>query len=218
MEVCRPLEELLALPCRIENDANCAALGEVAAGAARGMRDTVMVTLGTGVGSGIVLEGRIFAGQASAGAELGHTLFVYGGEECGCGRRGCLERYTSGTALQRQAQRMALERPDSALGKMAQEEITGRTPFELMDRDQAAREVVETYLDYVGAMVTDITNLFRPQAVVLGGGVSPERERLLGPVRQYVREHAYGGTLAPLPEIVAATLGPDAGIIGAANL
>lgn len=212
------LSQRLGVDCRISNDANCAALGEVAGGAAKGKKNVIMVTLGTGVGSGIILDGRIFAGGASAGAELGHTLLVYDGELCTCGRRGCLERYASGSALQRQARAMALERPNSLLGAVAQEEITGRTPFELMDRDEASRQVVETYIGYVGGVLTDLVNLFRPEALVIGGGVSHQGEKLLRPLREYVARHTYGGTLAPLPEIVAAALGNDAGIIGAACL
>ncbi len=212
------VSDRLGVPCRISNDANCAALGEVAAGAAKGTENAIMITLGTGVGSGIILGGKIFAGSASAGAELGHTLLVYDGETCTCGRKGCLERYASGAALQRQARRMALERPDSLLGRLPQEKITGATPFELMDRDEASRQVVETYLGYVGGVLTDLVNLFRPQALVIGGGVSHQGERLLQPLREYVAAHAYGGSLAPLPRIAAAALGNDAGIIGAACL
>ena len=146
--VCRMLEQRFGIPCRLSNDANCAALAEQVAGAAVGHDNVVLVTLGTGVGGGIIIGGRIYDGMRGAGAELGHTLLVMDGEPCTCGRRGCWEAYSSATALIRQACQAAARHPDSLLARLA--DVNGKTVFDAADRgDETARAVVLSALRYV---------------------------------------------------------------------
>ena len=141
--LCPTLTRLTGLPCRLSNDANCAALGEVVAGAAKGCKTAVLLTLGTGVGGGVVIDGKIYEGQASAGAELGHCTLISGGVECTCGRRGCIESYASATALIRQASEAAAAHPESLLNK---ERITAKSVYDAMRAgDDAAKAVVAQY-------------------------------------------------------------------------
>lgn len=215
--VCRMLHEHFGIPVHLSNDANCAALAETVAGAAVGCRDMILITLGTGVGGGIIIDGKIYAGMRSMGAELGHTLLVLDGEPCTCGRRGCWEAYSSATALIRQARQAAAEHPESLLA--GAEEITGKTVFDAADRgDETANAVVDRFCDYLGAGVTNIVNALAPEVILIGGGISRQGERLLAPVRRYVERNCFGGLEGAIPIFAAARLGNDAGIIGAAAL
>jgi glucokinase-like ROK family protein len=217
--VCQTLHERFGVPVKLSNDANCAALAEAVAGRARGKQDVVMITLGTGVGSGIIINGQIYAGMRSAGGEWGHTVLVLDGEECTCGRRGCWEAYASATALIRQTRQAALEHPQSLLAKTPAEKINGRTAFDAARAgDEVAKGVVTQYIAYIGAGLTDLVNALAPEMIVLGGGICNEGETLLAPLRDYVADHCFGQHEGAIPEIVAATLGNDAGIIGAAAL
>lgn len=202
------------------NDANAAALGEAKFGAGKEYSDSVLVTLGTGVGSGIMIGGKLFEGFRSAGAELGHTVIRVGGEQCSCGRRGCFERYASASALIRLTQEgMRLDR-GSAMWRFAHtpEEVDGRTVFLAMkEGDPAAQRVFDDYIEGLGEGVLNIVNTFRPQAIILGGGISAEGETLLEPLRRYVFPRLYVSVdYAPL-SIVCASLGNDAGLYGAAQ-
>ena len=204
-------------PVHLDNDANCAALGEATAGAAKGTRNMLMVTLGTGVGGGIIIGGRIYDGMRGAGAELGHTLLVMDGEPCTCGRRGCWEAYSSATALIRQACQAAARHPDSLLARLA--DVNGKTVFDAADRgDETARAVVDRYCDYLGAGLVNIVNALAPEVILIGGGISRQGERLLAPVRRYVERNCFGGKEGAVPVIAPAKLGNEAGIIGAAAL
>ena len=166
--LCPTLTRLTGLPCRLSNDANCAALGEVVAGAAKGCKTAVLLTLGTGVGGGVVIDGKIYEGQASAGAELGHCTLISGGAECTCGRRGCIESYASATALIRQASEAAAAHPESLLNK---ERITAKSVYDAMRAgDDAAKAVVAQYEEYLGEAIVDMVNIFRPEMLLLGGG------------------------------------------------
>ena len=217
--VCRMLTERFGIPARLSNDANCAALAEYVAGAGVGCRNMVLITLGTGVGGGIIIDGKIYAGMRSAGAELGHTVLVLDGEPCTCGRRGCWEAYASATALIRQTGQAALAHPESLLAAVPAGEINGRTAFDAADRgDAAAQAVVDRYCEYVAAGLTDLVNALAPERILLGGGISRQGERLLGPIREYVATHCFGQREGAIPLIAAAKLGNEAGIIGAAAL
>ncbi len=217
--VCRMLEEHFSIPVHLSNDANCAALAETVAGAARGCRNMVLVTLGTGVGGGIIIDGKIHAGMRSAGAELGHILLVLDGEKCTCGRRGCWEAYASATALIRQTKEAAKAHPASLLAKIPAEEITGRTVFDAADQgDAVAEEVIRRYCVYIAAGFTDLVNALAPEMILLGGGISRQGERILAPIRAYVSENCFGQHEGAIPVIQAAQLGNEAGIIGAAAL
>ncbi len=217
--VCRMLEERFHIPVRLSNDANCAALAETVAGAARGCRNMVLITLGTGVGGGIIIDGKIHAGMRSAGAEMGHVLLVLDGEPCTCGRRGCWEAYASATALIRQTKEAAKAHPTSLLAKIPPEEITGRTVFDVADQgDAVAEEVIRRYCVYIAAGFTDLVNALAPEMILLGGGISRQGERILEPIRAYVADNCFGQHEGAIPVIQAAQLGNEAGIIGAAAL
>ena len=217
--VCAMLAERFGIPARLSNDANCAALAETVAGAAIGCRNMVLITLGTGVGGGIIIDGKIYAGMRSAGAELGHTLLVLDGEPCTCGRRGCWEAYASATALIRQTRRAAADHPESLLAAVPAERIDGRTAFDAAQRgDAAAQAVIDRYCEYVAAGLTDLVNGLAPEMILLGGGISRQGEGLLSPIREYVATHCFGQRQGAIPVIAQAKLGNEAGIIGAAAL
>ena len=215
--VCRMLTEHFGLPARLSNDANCAALAETVAGAAVGCRNMMLITLGTGVGVGIIVDGKLFSGMGGAGGEPGHSLLVLDGEPCTCGRRGCWEVYASATALIRQGREAAAAHPESLLNRYTA--LTGRDVFDAADAgDAAAQAVLEQYYVYVAAGVTNLVNILSPEMVLIGGGISRQGERLLAPIRRYVAANCFGGEERPQPVIQAAKLGNEAGIIGAAAL
>jgi len=215
------LQKYIDKPVYIGNDANVAALGEVLAGAAKGYQNAVMITLGTGVGGGIVINGEIYEGQYSAGAEMGHIVVVHNGEQCSCGRKGCWEAYASATALIRQTKAAIDAHPESAMAKFAEEEgkVSGRTAFAAAkEGDAVALDVVKNYIEFVGEGLVDIVNVFRPEVILIGGGICNEGDYLLKPLKEFVNTNTYGGGLHPEQPIVVAALGNDAGIIGAALL
>lgn len=214
------LEERTGKPCAFENDANAAALGEAFAGAGNGAKNLVAVTLGTGVGSGIILGGKVLGGVNYAAGEMGHTVIVVNGEQCNCGRKGCWERYASATALISQTKAKMQECPDSKMWELCDGDInnvSGRTAFNAMYAgDKAAKEVVDQYIYYVSVGVTNIVNTFQPEVVCIGGGISNEGDNLLDPIRKYVEEERYTKYSKKQTKICKAVLGNDAGIIGAA--
>lgn len=204
----------------IENDANCAALGEALAGSGRGKSSFIAITLGTGVGGGVVLDGKILAGCNDAGGELGHITIKFDGEECNCGRVGCWERYASATALVNQTKKAMLENKDSKMWELCGGDIEnagGRTAFDAMRAgDAVGKTVVDNYIRYIALGTTDIVNIFQPEMICFGGGICNEGETLLAPLREYVAEWRYSKKQLKQTEICRATLGNDAGIIGAA--
>ena len=216
------MAERLGLPVFVDNDANVAALAEHRAGAARGTQDAVMLTIGTGIGGGLVLRGELYRGAIGAGAELGHTVIEADGPRCqgNCPNHGCLESLASGTALKREATRLARERPGSGLAaaQAAGHELHGSLVTELAhDGDQAAIEVLALIGSRLGVGITSLVNAFNPDVVVLGGGVMGAGELLLGPARAEVAARA----LPPMRDharIVAAAFGVEAGMIGAAAM
>lgn len=214
------IKKYIPLPVFISNDANCAALGEVVAGTARGCQNAVLLTLGTGVGGGVILDGKVMEGGVG-GAELGHTTLIAGGELCTCGRRGCIECYGSATALIREANRAADAHPDSLLASMRAKEgeMNGLIAFEAMKQgDEVAKAVIDQYIEWVSEMVTNFVNIFRPEMVLLSGGICGQGRVLTDPVNAYVEKYAFAGKRIFIPPVMTAKLGNDAGIIGAANL
>lgn len=220
--LCLEVKKYINKEIYISNDANCAALGEFFALDDKAVTDFAAITLGTGVGGGIIIGGRIFAGYNGAGAEIGHTVLVSGGEPCTCGRRGCLEAYASATALIRDAERTAKANPNSHLARLIEENggrANGKIPWDAMDMgDSAAKDVIERYVFYVAEGVVDIINSFRPQVVAIGGGICRQGDRLLTPIKEHVAKYSYGAEYIEPPKVVIAKLGNDAGIIGAAFL
>ena len=213
------LNKYFDVPVAIENDANAAALGEYKA---TGVKSEcfVAVTLGTGVGSGIVIDGKIFRGFNGAGGELGHTTLVADGVLCTCGRKGCWEAYASVTALIRQTKVAIEQHPESLMNEIVKKnggEVSGRTAFDAAKQgDKAAQNVVDTYVKYVADGVTNVINTFQPEILVIGGGISREGEYLVEPVRKSAEKYSYTKGSLPETKIQAATLLNDAGIVGAA--
>ena len=223
-EVVEMMEERLGKKVHIENAANAAALGEYLAGSAKGARNAVAITLGTGVGGGIIIDGKIYSGSNFAGAELGHMVIVKDGKECACGRRGCWETYASATGLiNLTKQKILSEKLEfSYMLKLCDGDINkvnGRTAFDAMrDGDPTAKSVVEEYISYLSCGLVNIINIFQPDVLCIGGGISNEGENLLGPVRSYVERERYTKHNDKQTVICKCTLGNDAGIIGAAYL
>lgn len=220
-----PLAEMvsrqLGKPVYLENDANAAALGEFAAGCGRGSHSLIAITLGTGVGGGVVMNDRLLTGFNFAGAEIGHFVMVQGGELCSCGRRGCFEAYCSATALIRQTCRAMEQHPESKMWAVAPSLslVDGKTSFDaVMLGDPAAMEVVNHYCTYLACGLTSIINIFQPEVLCVGGGVCNQGETLLKPVREIFDREDYARDCKRRTRIVRAELGNDAGIIGAALL
>lgn len=215
------LKDRTGLDFHIENDANAAAYGEFLAGSGRGVQNCIMVTLGTGVGGGIIIDGKLFSGSNYAGGELGHMVINVDGEPCTCGRKGCFEAYASATALIRQTKEAMLKNKDSIMWELAQgdlQKVNGKIPFDAMQKgDSTATEVVQQYEKYLAIGIANIINIFQPQKICIGGGISNQKETLLAPVRELVSEENYE-TMGEPCQILAAELGNDAGIIGAAML
>ena len=214
------LLERTGLNFDLENDANAAALGEGLAGSGKGCSDFVMITLGTGVGGGIIAGGKLVTGVNSAGGELGHIVICMGGEKCGCGRHGCFESYGSVSALVSQTKKKMQECPDSLMNKLAEKnggEVNGRTAFDAMKQgDKAACEVVDRYTDYLACGLGSIINIFQPEILSIGGGISKEGEVLLSPIREKLKAESFNNNLEVTTQLRTATLFGDAGIIGAA--
>lgn len=213
------LEALTGLPVKIANDANVAALGEAKFGAAKGKQNVVMITLGTGVGGGVVAEGKLLEGNCAAGAELGHSVLVAGGEQCTCGRKGCMEAYASATALIRDTKRAMEAHKDSKMWEIgALDAVTGETAFRYKDCDEYARAVVERYIQMLACGLTNFANIFRPETILLGGGVCAEGDNLVKPVQALLDKEIFAGDRGPRVEVRIAELGNSAGLLGAAAL
>ena len=207
----------------LENDANCAAWAEAEAGAAKGTKHSVMVTLGTGVGGGMVIDGKLYSGFNFYGGEFGHVIIEASGKDCVCGRKGCWEAYSSATALSNLTKEYAEKNKDSLLWECAEKrgKFSGRTAFEAARMgDRTAQLVKEEYLKYLAVGIENLILTFQPEVVVVGGGVSNEGADLFEPLTEMVMKTAYG---SKVPEdkrtrIEKALLGNDAGIVGAALL
>lgn len=207
-------------PVYIENDANCAAIAESVAGAARGEEHAVVITIGTGIGGGVIINRKLYAGFNGAGGELGHAVIALDGEPCSCGRRGCWEVYSSATALIRQTKKAAQNDPDSKIWELVGgdiDRIDAKTAFDAAKSgDETGKNVVERYIELFAEGLANIVNIFQPGVIVIGGGVSKEGEYLLAPLREKVKEKACCFEGIGEPRIVAAKMGNDAGIVGAA--
>ena len=215
------IQEHINKPVFIENDANAAAYGEFVAGAAKGANDAVCITLGTGVGSGIVINGKIYSGFNFAGAELGHTVIEVDGPQCTCGRKGCFEVFSSATGLIRMTKEAMEKDKSSKMWEMSQidEKVTARLAFDAMRAgDVSAKAVVDKYIKYLAAGITNVINTFQPDILCIGGGVCNEGDALLLPVKEMVAKEVYTRNSPRNSKIVIAKLGNDAGIIGAAFL
>lgn len=222
LPLCQMLKDRLGVDFYIENDANAAAYGEYIAGAGKGKDSFIAITLGTGVGGGIIIDGKLFSGSNYAGAELGHTVIVHDGEQCTCGRKGCWETYASATALIRQTKAAMLLNKDSLMWELTQnsiENVSGITAFDAMRKgDAAGKMVVDNYVKYISVGIINTINIFQPDVLCIGGGVSKEGETIAAPIRAHVERERYSKNVSKQTEIKTAELGNDAGIIGAAYL
>lgn len=221
-EVAKMMEERLHKYTKVENDANAAALGEFLAGSAKGSRNAVAITLGTGVGGGIIIDGKIYSGSNYAGAELGHMVIVKDGVECGCGRKGCWEAYASATALIRMTKE-AIRSEKADFSYMLSivdgdiEKVNGKTAFDAMKAgDNTAREVVDKYIGYLGCGLVNVINIFQPDVLCIGGGIAGQGETLLAPLRTIIERERITKHNDKQTRLCVATLGNDAGVIGAA--
>ena len=225
--MCEKLGALLGgIPVYIENDANAAAKAEAMAGAAKGSRSSVMITLGTGVGGGIILDGKVYAGFNFAGAELGHTVIEKNGRQCSCGRLGCWETYSSATGLVVTTKEKILACRAKKIPTLMEKlicgdltRISGKTAFTAAKHnDKAGREVVNQYIDYLACGIANMINIFQPEVLSIGGGICHEGDYLLTPLKERVFKEVYTKDREPKTKLVIAALGNDAGIIGAASL
>lgn len=216
------LQTYLPVPVFVQNDANCATLGEVLTGAGKGYANAVFLTLGTGVGGGIVIDGKIFEGGHAGGAELGHIKCGSERRRCTCGRYDCLEAYASATALIDDAKKMAGQHPESMLWELCGQDLgamNAKIPFDAADAgDPCGKTLVENYIGYLADGIIDLANIFRPDIIVLGGGVCAQGEKLTRPLNQYLQENCFGNEVTYIPQVVIAKNGNLAGLIGAAGL
>ncbi len=206
----------------IDNDANAAAYGEYIAGSGKDAENFIAVTLGTGIGGGIIINGKLYSGSNGAGGEIGHIVIQMNGEVCNCGRNGCWETYASATALIRQTKQAMIRYPDSVMWKLCENDIdkvNGRTAFDAKRcGDMAGEMVVNQYVEHLAVGISNIINIFQPDIICIGGGISKEGDYLIKPLNEIVNGENYARLSNTKTVIKAADLGNDAGIIGAAYL
>ena len=218
--IVKEMKKHFACPVYVENDANAAAVGEAVFGAAKGLNDVLLITLGTGVGTGIIVNGKMITGKGGTGAEGGHSMIRMNGEPCTCGNRGCYEAYASATALLRQTERMVQRRPDSLLARLwAECGRSGLVPFEAAKAgDPAGLKVVRDYVKYVAAGLQGMVNIFRPDVVLIGGGISNQGDYFISRVSRRLNRIVFGAGINPRVKVRAAELKNDAGLLGAVAL
>ena len=216
------LEKTFGLPVTVANDANCMTLGEVWVGGAQGYTDVIGVTLGTGVGGGILTGGRLLEGARGLGGELGHyRTHALDGVDCTCGAKGCWERYASASALTRETKAAMQANKNTIMWKMTQDidHVNAKLAFDAAAKgDETARKVIDSWIEYVGVGIANVINTFEPEVICIGGGVSNQGEVLLAPVRAYAENETRNITTGKFPVICACQLHNDAGVIGAAAL
>lgn len=216
------LEKELGLAVRITNDANAATLGEAKFGSGKIYKNVIMLTLGTGVGGGIIINGQLYEGNEGKGAELGHTVIEVDGEECTCGRKGCLEAYSSATALIRETKKRMNLHQSSYLWKLVDgdlSKVNGKVAFDACKAgDKVGAAIIDWYVKYLGEGILNFCNIFRPDIVILSGGIANQGDYLINKLTTYCRDRFYGYQRAPKVEIKKATLGYESGMIGAASL
>ena len=215
------IEKGTGLKVKITNDANAAALGEAKYGAGKKYKNIIMVTLGTGVGGGIIIDGKIFEGNLGKGAELGHSVLVLDGEQCSCGRKGCFEAYASATALIRDTKRAMDKNKKSKCWEISEKlgKVDARVAFEAERAgDEVGHQLVENYVKYLGEGCLNYFNIFRPEALILSGGIANEGEYLLSRLRKYFEDRNYGFQGTPKVDLLVSELGYDSGKIGAGAL
>jgi glucokinase len=216
------LKKHIPLPIYIANDANGATYGEILAGSANQYSTALMLTLGTGVGGGIIIDNKIYAGADNMGAELGHTKLVYNGNQCTCGQKGCLEAYCSATALIRTTVEAVRKEPSSLILELVENDeknINGEIICNAaIEGDPLAIRLLDDYTSYLAAGISSLVVIFRPEVIMLGGGIAHAGDLILKPVNEKLKAYTHAGDEIGVPPVVCASLGNDAGIIGAAFL
>ena len=213
------IENKINLPVKIANDANLALLGETLFGAAKNCKNVVMLTLGTGVGGGAIVDGILLEGNKSAGAEFGHFVIVSDGNKCSCGRNGCLEAYSSATALIQKTKEEMLKNKNSKMWQVKDlKNVNGKTAFDFANQDKTAKEIVDWYLKYLSCGITNLCNIFRPEVFIIGGGVSNQGKSLTDQLQKLVDAEIFAGEHTPKSKIVIAKLGNNAGVLGSVGL
>ncbi|MDE6579314.1 MAG: ROK family protein [Ruminiclostridium sp.] len=215
------LKEKLGKEIYVENDANAAAYGEYLAGGGKGYQNVVVITLGTGVGGGVIIDGKIYTGFNFCGAELGHTVIEYNGRPCTCGRKGCFEAYSSATALVTATKRAMEEHKDSKMWEIAGslDNVAGKTAYDGMRADDpTAKQVINEFIQYLACGLTNIVNIFQPEILLIGGGLCKEGDNLVKPLKAIIARDCYCIDEKLLPKLGICKLGNGAGIIGAAFL
>lgn len=206
----------------VENDANAAAYGEFLNGAGKGYQNVVVITLGTGVGGGIIIDGKIYTGFNFCGAEIGHSVIHYGGRQCSCGRKGCFEAYASATALIKATKEAMEKNKNSRMWAVVDNDINnvdGKTAFDGMRlEDETAIGVVNEYINYLGCGLVNVVNIFQPEVLLIGGGICKEGDNLTKPLEEIIARDSYCIDRNASTKLDIAKLGNDAGIIGAAYL
>lgn len=222
LDIAGILKKTTGLPVRVNNDANCAMAGEAKFGIGKEYKNLILLTLGTGVGGGIYINGKLYAGNEGKGGELGHMIIDFHGNDCSCGLKGCFETYASVSALIRQTKKAMELNPFSSMWKFVDgdiDKVDGRTAFECSkEGDEAAIEVVNKYEDYLTVGCINMCNIFRPDAIILGGGLSGQKEYLTDAIEKRLAEAHYGYIGAKPVKVLVSSLGNDAGILGAAAL
>ena len=215
------MKKYIGLPVYIDNDANCAALAEAAFGAAKNTNSSITITLGTGIGGGVIIDKKIYSGFNYSGAELGHMVIEVDGNQCTCGRKGCWEAYASATALIKKTRQAAKANPESLIHELVDNDlnnVSGKTAFEAARQgDKTAQLVINEYIKYLAEGMTNIVNIFQPEVLVIGGGISKEGDYLLKPLKERIGRDVYCKEVRQT-ELRIAQMGNNAGIIGAAML
>ncbi|MBQ7374215.1 MAG: ROK family protein [Clostridia bacterium] len=219
VRICDGIKSRIGLDAVISNDANVAALGEAIFGSGKEFDDMILLTLGTGVGGGIIVDNQLIEGNKGAGAELGHAVIEVGGEQCTCGRKGCFEAYASANAIIRDTKRAMENHKDSKMWEIGGlDKVTGKVAFDYKDVDKYAKQVVDNYIEKLACGIVNYANIFRPHAVVLGGGVCAQGDNLIRPLQKIVDREVFAGELGPKCEVRIASLENSAGILGAVAL
>lgn len=219
VELAGDVTNLTGKPCKVCNDANCAALGEQRFGSGRNYKNLVYITLGTGIGSGIIIDGKLFEGLGCAGAEAGHMGICIEGEKCDCGNTGCWETFASAKAFVKQTEEALAQNPDGILAEVCKEGVSGKSAFIAARRgDRVAEALIKRYIDYVTYGLIGLTNILHPQAFIIGGGIANERATLTLPIKKKLNEYIDNNGFYPYVDVVSAKLGENAEFMGAAAL
>lgn len=209
------LEKIVTVPVKVANDACIAGLAETAFGAGKDFQNFVMITLGTGIGGEIIINGKAFRQTRCFSSEMGHMKITDRNIRCGCGEYGCFEAVASTIALEKQTKEAMLKNKDSKMWeKYTAETASGKTVFEYKDIDKTAQQVFKNYIKYLGTGIVNLINILSPEAVIIGGAVSAQKDALTSPLKEYVYAHIYTRNERPYPEILTAKASGNAGILG----